>query len=278
MPSQTPRAPAPASPLNVREAAYALSVKEKTVNQAFDRSKLTYVRIGGRRPRKTPRTVRVPDLLAFALQEQASELLTFTKAGKSALKQQLQSAALKEPFAAVEAQIAALQALNTDATSGRALAQEATGRIRGILQALEVSIGPIRVAVGEILTPIVTSMAEVAASRSAVTCDPEIRGGEPVVSGTRIPVYMLAELRAQGVDDDVLLSDYPSLTPERLSQALLYAQLHPRAGRPRQSAAPWRGSAPIFELAPGAKRPTKAAKKAAKASAARRTSHLAVAR
>lgn len=46
------------------------------------------------------------DLLAFALQEQASEFLTFTKAGRSALKKQLESAALQDPFSEVEAQIA----------------------------------------------------------------------------------------------------------------------------------------------------------------------------
>jgi uncharacterized protein (DUF433 family) len=63
---------------------------------------------------------------------------------------------------------------------------------------------------------------------SAVVCDPDIRGGEPVVRGTRVPVYRLADLRAQGVSDQVLLEEHPSLTRDSLSAALRYARRHPR--------------------------------------------------
>ncbi len=260
------RTPTPTPPLNVREAAYALSVSLKTINQAFDRAKLSYVRIRGRQPRKKPRTVRVPDLLAYALQEKTSALLTFTKAGKAALQRELQSSFVQDRFADVEAQMEALRTRRTDPRRLSTVVQETTTRVRQSLQTLELSIGPVRVAVGDILTPIVTSLAAVAASRSAVTCDQEIRGGEPVVSGTRIPVYMLADLRAQGVEDDVLLADYPSLTPELLTLALLYTRLHRPVGRPKPLAAPWRMNGPLLTLASGATRPNQGAKKSVRSS------------
>jgi hypothetical protein len=38
-----------------------------------------------------------------------------------------------------------------------------------------------------------------------------------------------------------LLADYPSLDEQRLRLALLYAETHPRAGRPRKR--PWQVSA-----------------------------------
>jgi uncharacterized protein (DUF433 family) len=81
-------------------------------------------------------------------------------------------------------------------------------------------------------------LAETAAAQLAVVTDPEIRGGEPVVRGTRIPAHMLHELAAKGATEDELLGDYPSLDAERLRLALRWAENHPRQGRPRKR--PWR--------------------------------------
>jgi uncharacterized protein (DUF433 family) len=80
-------------------------------------------------------------------------------------------------------------------------------------------------------------LAEATAAQFAVVSDPEIRGGEPVVRGTRIPVHLLQDLVAQGATYDELLADYPSLDDQRLRLALVYAKNHPRAGRPRKR--PW---------------------------------------
>jgi uncharacterized protein (DUF433 family) len=80
-------------------------------------------------------------------------------------------------------------------------------------------------------------LAEATAAKFAVVSDPEIRGGEPVVRGTRIPVHLLQDLMAQGATHDELLADYPSLDDQRLRLALVYAKNHPRAGRPRKR--PW---------------------------------------
>ncbi len=41
-----------------------------------------------------------------------------------------------------------------------------------------------------------------------------IRGGEPVARGTRIPVYMPADLIKAGVGPERILEDYPALDPQ----------------------------------------------------------------
>lgn len=71
-----------------------------------------------------------------------------------------------------------------------------------------------------------------------VVSDPDIRGGEPVIRGTRIPVYLIADLIEQGADRHEILEDYPTLTNEQVQAAITYAQTRPRRGRPQK--APWR--------------------------------------
>lgn len=75
-------------------------------------------------------------------------------------------------------------------------------------------------------------MAEMNRLSSFITVDANIRAGEPVVRGTRIPVYVLSDLAAQGAPEEELLEDYPALTPESLQGALAWARLYPRRGRP----------------------------------------------
>jgi len=66
---------------------------------------------------------------------------------------------------------------------------------------------------------------------------PEIRRGEPVISGTRVPVRAVAERVRGGETIDDLIEDYPKISRRAFEAALLYAQAHPRRGRP---ARPWR--------------------------------------
>ena len=68
-----------------------------------------------------------------------------------------------------------------------------------------------------------------------VVSDPDVRGGEPVVRGTRVPVAVLADLTAAGASLTELLEDYPSLTPELLRAALRYAAANPRPPTRRAS-------------------------------------------
>jgi uncharacterized protein (DUF433 family) len=71
-----------------------------------------------------------------------------------------------------------------------------------------------------------------------VVHDPEILGGrEPVIRGTRVPVYDVAAAVSIGIPTSAILESYPSLTEEQVCLAALYAQ-HERPGdRPRRSAA-----------------------------------------
>lgn len=71
-----------------------------------------------------------------------------------------------------------------------------------------------------------------------MVADRQVRAGEPVVRGTRIPVHALADLASQGAPPEELLEDYPALTAESLEAALLYARMYPRRGRPRRT--PWK--------------------------------------
>jgi uncharacterized protein (DUF433 family) len=80
-------------------------------------------------------------------------------------------------------------------------------------------------------------------ARKMVVEDPEIRGGEPCIRGTRVGVYELARMLEQGAAEDEILAGYPSLKREQLELARIFAQAYPRKGRPPRHAwhqAPWR--------------------------------------
>ena len=70
-----------------------------------------------------------------------------------------------------------------------------------------------------------------------IIVDPKLHGSEPCIRGTRIPVRVIVGSSADGDTAEVLLSAYPSLTPEDMQAALKYA-----AEVVRQ--------APLFPLAP----------------------------
>jgi uncharacterized protein (DUF433 family) len=70
-----------------------------------------------------------------------------------------------------------------------------------------------------------------------IESSPEVRQGEPVISGTRIPVRAVAERVKGGESIDDLIEDYPRVPRKAFEAALLYAQAHPRRGRPSR---PWR--------------------------------------
>jgi uncharacterized protein (DUF433 family) len=249
------------APLSIREAAFVLDLNERQVNQAIDRSKLRVFRTGRLAAQKKARTILLPDLFSYAVEERTAELVSFTKAGRTTLHQAMKASAMQDVFRAVDANIAALSEYPANASVLTSTMQDATDQLNTVIAALEITIGPIRVALGEVIAPLLSGVTQVAVSRGAVVSDLGIRGGEPVIAGTRIPVYMLADLKAQAVSDDVLLADYPSLTQTLLTQALLYAQLHPRAGRPKQPDASWRKDEPVFRLAAGARRVSETSRK-----------------
>jgi len=76
-----------------------------------------------------------------------------------------------------------------------------------------------------------------------VQSDPEIMTGTPVFRGTRIPVYLVADMIEQGTPVNGILEGYPALTREMVEYAGIYANTHPRRGRPPIQ--PWSGRKPV---------------------------------
>lgn len=111
-----------------------------------------------------------------------------------------------------------------------------------------VAIGPVRVSVAEAVASVRERLAKVWRARRSVSIHPDVRAGEPVVRGTRVPVYVLADLTRQGASRQELLEDYPAVASEALEAALLFAQLHPRRG-PRRPA-PWHDGPPVSSTKP----------------------------
>jgi uncharacterized protein (DUF433 family) len=57
-----------------------------------------------------------------------------------------------------------------------------------------------------------------------VTTDPEILGGTPVFTGTRVPIAVLFENLAGGLTLDEILDSYPTLKREQALAALEQAE------------------------------------------------------
>lgn len=69
-------------------------------------------------------------------------------------------------------------------------------------------------------------------ARRLVVEDPEIRGGEPCIRGTRIGVYEVANMLERGGSEEEILEGYPSLKRPQLELARIFSQAYPRKGRP----------------------------------------------
>ena len=76
-----------------------------------------------------------------------------------------------------------------------------------------------------------------------VHSDPAIMAGAPVFRGTRVPVYLIADMIEHGTPIAEILEGYPSLTREMVGYAGIYATTHPRRGRPPVQ--PWSGTKPV---------------------------------
>jgi uncharacterized protein (DUF433 family) len=76
-------------------------------------------------------------------------------------------------------------------------------------------------------------------AKKMVTTNPHIRGGEPVIRGTRIGVYEVAAMVAGASEKEIedFLAGHPTLKREHLELARIYTAAHPRRGRPPKH--PW---------------------------------------
>lgn len=187
--------------LSTKEAAFVAQVSTSTVHRAIDRDE---VESGGSRRQ---RELGVPEVLYLRVRRELTSVLS-----KRARKQLYRSFRVE-------------------------FSQK--GNLGGFRRRFEV--GPVHVEVGEAVRSVAERMGWLEEARRHVVEDEEVRGGEPVVRGTRIPVYLLAELTKQGATREELLEDYPVLSPEALESALVYAETHPRRGR-KPKTPPWRRS------------------------------------
>lgn len=56
-----------------------------------------------------------------------------------------------------------------------------------------------------------------------ISADPNILHGKPCIKGTRIPVYLILDNLSEGVSHEEILEQWPSLQPEDIQAALVYA-------------------------------------------------------
>jgi uncharacterized protein (DUF433 family) len=95
----------------------------------------------------------------------------------------------------------------------------------------------VRILVRDAADQLEPEISKLTKARQMVISDPDIRGGEPIIKGTRIPVHMIAEMLQKGALESELVEDY-RLTPKQIELAGLYARAYPRRGRPPRHA--WR--------------------------------------
>lgn len=59
-----------------------------------------------------------------------------------------------------------------------------------------------------------------------IECRPDVMGGVPCISRTRVPVWLLEQSRRLGTNDADLLRDYPTLTVQDLTNAWNFVRSH----------------------------------------------------
>ena len=92
--------------------------------------------------------------------------------------------------------------------------------------------GCVMISLGETVSAAMVGLNKLADASRRIIEDPGIRGGMPIVRGTRIGVYEIADaLAADGME--MTLEDFPALSREDVNAAALYAKAHPKTGRPR---------------------------------------------
>lgn len=65
-----------------------------------------------------------------------------------------------------------------------------------------------------------------------ITSDKDIRGGEPIIKGSRVSVHMLAARMRHGESDTILDEDFPHIPQEAREAAAQYAKSHPDPRKP----------------------------------------------
>jgi uncharacterized protein (DUF433 family) len=107
------------------------------------------------------------------------------------------------------------------------------------LLAVEWKLSPgFKIKPGDVLRPTVKRVSRYSKARDRwIRVDENIKGGTPVIRGTRMSVYSIAGRVAHGETIDDILSENLDLKREALETAVAYANANPLVGRP--GGRPW---------------------------------------
>jgi uncharacterized protein (DUF433 family) len=102
------------------------------------------------------------------------------------------------------------------------------------LKSAEIEIAPAMVVrVGLLARDAIERAERYAADRDAfIEIADGVQGGRQVIKGTRLTVSAIHGRLASGDTIETLMEDYPDIPSRAFEAALLYAETHPRVGRP----------------------------------------------
>lgn len=197
-------------PITPVQAAWLAELPTKAINAAIDKGELSAVRKAT--TRRQARRLEIADVFYLILRKNLASLLSQT--AKRELYERLVAANL------------------TDWSQQQVRSEFGSDCV------ISLGNGVVRIQVKSACQQLVKRWEALRLAEQVVISDPSIRGGEPVIRGTRVPVFLIADLMEQGADIKEILEDYPSLNADKLRSALAYVRTHPRRGRPKK--APWK--------------------------------------
>jgi len=92
----------------------------------------------------------------------------------------------------------------------------------------------VRVDVSHYVAEAMARAKEVDRAEQLVVEDAEVMDGLPCFAGSRVPIETVLASLERGIAKDRLITSYPFLTEAHIDAARVYAQVHPRRGRPRR--------------------------------------------
>ena len=208
-------------PVSLKEAEFIVGRPEKEISRAIDRDGIErlIVKVVEPAPRAAKikkRSKTVPGRKARGAQR------VFHRAADATVTRNVRKLAARELlFLTVEKDLR-----EHLAPSGRHKVYEAI-KAAGF-KGGKISVGPFEIALDNAFTTVCRRHNELMKLRTGIVTT---SGGDPVVEGTELSVYLLAAL-AEGQTADEVLQDYPGLTRQQLERAVAYAAIYPKKGRP----------------------------------------------
>lgn len=100
----------------------------------------------------------------------------------------------------------------------------------------------VEIDIGRLVGDVMARTEKYRADRDAfIVVNDDIKGGTPVIRGTRMTVYSVLGRIDHGDTIEHILAENPDLTRDALEAAIIYARTHPLVGRP--GGRPWISSA-----------------------------------